>query len=110
MSGRAALVAVVPRQWMLFPQLQIGTWQVLDMTLEVTGIVLFDHKGAEGRINLGVALGEDHGDLLSRVLTISSSGNCFCDARHKMSVCKRLQMQRTRLEMPALTLTGRNPA
>jgi hypothetical protein len=56
-SGRAALVDVILCEWMVFPQLQIGPGQVLDMTQEAIAIVLFDHKRAEGRINLGCCLG-----------------------------------------------------
>ena len=47
-SGRAALVAAIPRQWMVFPQLQIGARQVLDMATEATGIVLFDPNEPKG--------------------------------------------------------------
>ena len=38
---------VIPRQWVVFPQLQIGAWQILDIALEARGVVLFDHERTE---------------------------------------------------------------
>jgi hypothetical protein len=69
--GRESLVPAISRQWMFFPQLQIGARKVLDMATEAIDIVLFDHERTEGGVNLGVALSVEHGDLLFRMPTIS---------------------------------------
>jgi hypothetical protein len=83
MSGRAALIVAIPCEWMVLPQLQIGAWQVLDMPFEVTCIVLLDYERAERGVNLSVALGIKHGDLQSRMVTISYFLSRFCDSRHR---------------------------
>ena len=85
-SGRTTLFIVIPRQRMIFPQFQIGAWQVLNVALEAANIVLFDNIRTKGGVNLGIAGGVEHDDLLFRVRNIPDSAKRCCDTGHKLAV------------------------
>jgi hypothetical protein len=69
---------------MIFPQFQIGAWEILDVALEAAGIVLFDNIRTKGGVNLGVAWSVEHNGLLFRVPNIPDLVNRGCDIRHKL--------------------------